>query len=220
MIYPDKIIRSKRKSLAVCIDNFGAVIVRAPLRLSEDKIFAFLQEKESWIQDKKSKKQSVGLSLPPENLDGYTFLILGERCQITLIEGKKIGFDKENYRLFLPKENAKARLQKWLKENAKRIFSNVAEQKAKEMTLSYKSVRISSAKTRWGTCSVDNRLCFTFRLLYAPKDVIEYVIVHELSHVKHKNHSQSFWKEVEKYVPDWKKRRKWLKDHAILMEIF
>ncbi|MBE7084469.1 MAG: M48 family metallopeptidase [Clostridiales bacterium] len=220
MIYPDKIIRSKRKTLAVCIDNLGAVIVRAPLRLSEDKIYAFLQEKEAWIRDKKAKKDAVGLALPPKCLDGYTFLLLGEPCKITLYEGKKIGFDKENGRLFLPQENAQARLLKWLKENAKRIFSTVAEQKAQEMGVHYQSVRISGAKTRWGTCSADNRLCFTFRLLYAPKRVIEYVIVHELSHVRHKNHSRRFWQEVEKYVPDWKERRKWLKERAILMEIF
>ena len=131
-----------------------------------------------------------------------------------------MGFDGERNGLHLPQNNARERLVQWLKENAKRIFADVTEQKAKQMQTSYKSVSVSSARTRWGTCSCDNAVRYTFRLLYAPKDVIEYVVVHELAHTKHKNHSAAFWREVERYVPDWKQKRKWLKTHGILMQIF
>ena len=220
MITPDKIIRSHRKTLAVCIDNFGNVIVRAPKRLSQKHIFDFLAEKEAWIRSKKEEKRGLGMRLPTEDLDGYSFLLLGKNCRIALSEGKKITFDNVNGVLALPKNNAKNRLIKWLKENAKRIFTELTVQKALQMGVSFQSVGISSAKTRWGTCSAENKIRYTFRLLYAPKEVIEYVVVHELAHVRYKNHSASFWKEVEKYVPDWKTRRKWLKDYGALMEIF
>ena len=160
------------------------------------------------------------MPLPPENLDGYTFLLLGNLTTIFLYDEKKVGYDSDNNRIFLPRERAKERLLKWLKENAKRILTTVTQRKAAEMGLSYKSLSITSAKTRWGTCSGDNALRYTFRLLYCPKEVIDYVVVHELSHIRHKNHSRLFWQEVEKYIPDWKARRKWLKSHGILMEIF
>ncbi len=220
MIRADKIVYSNRKTLAVCIDNFGNVIVRAPRRIDEKRISAFLQEKEGWIRKKQVIRKNSGMTLPPENLDGYTFSLLGKGCTLRLYEGRKIVFDGENGRLFLPRTNARARLVKWLKENGKRIFLDVTQRWATRMGVSFASVGISSAKTRWGTCTADNKIRYTFRLLYMPKEVIEYVVVHELAHVRHKNHSAAFWQEVANYVPDWKEKRKFLKAHGCYMEIF
>jgi predicted metal-dependent hydrolase len=220
MIKPDEIIRSRRKTLSISIDSFGRLIVRAPIRFDEERIFAFLKEKESWILRKQAERKGAGMDLPPDNLDGYEFLLLGKKTKIQLVEGTKVGFDAEQNVIYLPHKNAKERLVKWLKENAKRILATVTQQKAKEMQTTFQSVSISSAKTRWGTCSFDNKIRYSFRLLYAPKEVVEYVAVHELAHTKHKNHSPQFWAEVTKYVPDWKQKRKWLKTHAVLMEIF
>jgi predicted metal-dependent hydrolase len=88
------------------------------------------------------------------------------------------------------------------------------------MGASYQSVGITSARGRWGSCSGKNAIHFSFRLIYAPKDVIEYVIVHELAHTKHHDHSKAFWAEVAKFVPDWKVKRAWLKEYGGLMEVF
>lgn len=220
MITPDKIVYSNRRTIAVCIDNFGNVTVRAPKRVDKQQIFAFLEEKRDWIEKKRAQRKNVLTPLPPENIDGYRFLLLGKFCRIRLIDGNSILFDEENYVLGLPKEKTKQRLVKWLKENALRIFEKVTNIQANKMGLTHEGVSISSAKTRWGTCSADNKIRYTFRLLYAPKEVIEYVVVHELAHVRHKNHSAMFWREVEKIIPDWKLRRKWLKEHGALMEIF
>lgn len=220
MIKPDEIIRSNRKTLSLSIDFFGRLIVRAPKRCSEGRIFAFIQEKEAWILRKKAQMAGAGISLPPENLDGYSLLLLGKSCQITLTDDKFVRYELGTNRLFLPKANAKSRLIKWLKENAKRILSEVTQTTAQRMGTSYKSVSISSAKTRWGSCSADNAIRYTFRLLYAPKEVIEYVVVHELAHTKHKNHSAYFWSEVTKYCPAWKAHRLWLRRHGALMQVF
>ncbi len=217
---PDEIIRSKRKTLALSIDGQGRLIVRAPWRYAEEKIFAFIKEKEGWIKKKQAQRRAAAIPLPSENLEGYAFPLLGERTEITLSEGKKVLYDKENKRLFVPKERGKEKLVAWLKRNAKRIFTAVTEQKSKEMGLSYSSVTVTSARTRWGSCTGKNALRYTFRLLYCPREIIEYVVVHELAHIRHKNHSPLFWKEVESYLPDWKEKRKWLKGHGSLMEIF
>ncbi len=219
VVTPDEIIRSNRKTLSISIDARGRLIVRAPRRFANERIFAFLLEKEGWILKKQAERKGAGIDLPPENLQGYAFPVLGKSTRVTLIEGKKVGFDNQG-NLFLPKENAEERLVKWLKENAKRIFAEVTARKATEMGAAYRSVTITSARTRWGSCSADNALRYTFRLLYCPKEIIEYVVVHELAHTKWKNHSKAFWQEVERYIPDWKARRKWLKAHGVLMEIF
>ncbi len=220
MIQPDEIIRSSRKTLAISIDPFGRLIVRAPKTCSKERIFAFIAQKERWILQKKSQTAGAGMRLPPENLYGYTFLLLGKECRIILTDKRNILFDEENYILYLPAKNAENRLIKWLKENAKRIFTIVTERKAQEMGLKFQSVEISSAKGKWGSCSFDNKIRYAYRLIYAPKEMIEYVVVHELSHVRHKNHSSLFWVEVGKYVPDWKIKRKWLKTHGYLLELF
>ena len=220
MIVPDKTVRSKRKTLAVSIDGFGEVTVHAPLKLSQDKIDAFLLEKEAWIRSKQAQRRATGITRPTERLDGYVFLLLGKPCTIRLYDGNTIGYNSETGVLTLPTKNTEKRLKQWLKENALRILTAVTNQTATRMGVTHAGVTVASARTRWGTCSADNRIRYTFRLLYAPKEVIEYVVTHELTHVKHKNHSKAFWQEVAKYVPDWKARRSWLKAHGALMEIF
>ncbi len=220
MLAPDQIIRSNRKTLSVCIDCFGQITVRAPMRYSEERIFAFLQEKERWILRQKAKIKGAGICLPPENLHGYRFLLLGKLCEIRLTDERFIRLNENADCLFLPQKNAQNRLIKWLKDNALRIFTKATKKRAQEMGVSFTSVAITHARGKWGSCSADNKLRFAYRLIYAPKEVIDYVIVHELAHVQYKNHSKFFWLEVEKYLPDYKQKRKWLKDHGILMRIF
>ena len=220
MLQPDEIIRTRRKTLAITIDAFGRLIVRAPYRYDEQRIFAFIQEKEAWILRKKAEKQGAGIELPPENLHGYSLLLLGRKCKLYVTETSLVRYDGETSSLYLPAKNPKERLIKWLKNNAKRILSEATENVAKQMGVAYKSVAINSARGRWGSCSHENAIHYSFRLIYAPKEVVEYVVVHELAHTKHKNHSKAFWQEVEKYVPDWKDKRRWLKVHGALMEIF
>jgi predicted metal-dependent hydrolase len=220
MIQPDQIIRSARKTLSVSIDCFGRVTVRAPMRCATERIFSFLAEKESWIRKKQAEFVAATVALPTDNLQDFPLPILGKIYTICLYEGRLITMDRNENRLYVPTKNAKKRLIAWLKENAERIFIEQTARQAERMHLSYKSVAVSTAKSKWGSCSQDNALRYTFRLLYAPAEVVEYVIIHELAHVKHKNHSPLFWAEVAKYAPDYKARRKWLKNHAALMEIF
>lgn len=220
MIRPDEIIRSNRKTLSISVDSFGRLTVRAPMRCGQERIFAFLREKEDWIRKKQAEKSAYAPTLPPENLDGYTLLVLGKEYRIVLIEGTKIGLNTEDGILYLPKKNTQARLVRWLKENAKRILTEVTARLAEKMGTSFRSVTVTSARSRWGSCSYDNAVRYSFRLLYAPKEVVEYVAIHELAHTRHKNHSAAFWAEVAKYCPDWKEKRKWLKRHSALMQLF
>jgi len=220
MIKPDKILRSTRKTLSVSIDPFGKLIVRAPARLSEERIFAFLQEKEGWIRAHQAKKAGAEARLPTKDLNGYRFLLLGEYYVVFLYGGRKVLCDEVEKRLFVPREKSEEALRKWLKARAEEYFNGLARRLAVEMKTSYKKLSVSSAKSRWGCCTFDNALRFSFRLLYAPETVVRYVVVHELAHTFVKNHSSNFWAVVKAYAPTYKKERQWLKDRAYLMEIF
>lgn len=220
MVYPDEIIRSDRKTLSISIDPFGRLIVRAPKRCGEERIFAFIQEKERWILRKKEEMTGAGIELPSEDLHGYSLLLLGEKYTLLLTDEARISLDTSAKRLYLPRKNAKERLVKWCKDNAKRILTATSEKYAAKMGVTYKKITVTSARSRWGCCTSDNRIRYSYRLIFAPKDVLEYVVVHELSHVLQKNHSPAFWREVQKLVPDWKEKRKWLRTNAALMELF
>ena len=220
MIYPDEIIRSNRKTLSICIDPFGRLIVRAPKRCVDERIFAFIREKESWIKKKQAEKQSAGIQLPGEDLHGYVLPLLGEKYTIVLTNERYITLNTDEKRLYLPSKNAKQRLIKWCKENAKRILEQTSEKYAELMGVAYQNITITSARSRWGCCTRDNRIRYSYQLIFTPKEVVEYVTVHELAHILQKNHSPAFWAVVEKQIPDWKQKRKWLRQHGALMELF
>jgi len=84
--------------------------------------------------------------------------------------------------------------------------------------LKYQKINITSAQKRWGSCSAQNNLNFPQRLALAPNKVIDYVVVHELCHIKEKNHSKNFWQEVAKIMPEYKIHRRWLKNHGYLLK--
>ena len=220
MLQPDEIIRSNRTTLAISVDAFGRLIVRAPKRCAKERIFAFVQDKEAWILRKRAERQEAAIVLPSEDLNGYELTLLGKKYRLCVTDAKRIVVEEDGLTILLPENNPREKLRKWLKENAKRIFTHTTERTAEKMNVHYQSVTVTSARGRWGSCSFNNALHYSFRLLYAPKEIIEYVVVHELSHTKHKNHSAAFWSEVSKYVPDWKEKRAWLKRHGGLMEIF
>ena len=220
MIKPSAIVKTKRKTLSLCVNRLGAIIVRAPLTASDEKIWAFVREKQPWLEKQMRKMEQAGVRLPLQDLDGYEFLLLGENYTVKHYEGDFIRLDKEKKLLFVPEKKTKARITAWLKENARRILTLQTERYAAEMGLRFQSVEISSAKTRWGTCSSEGKIRYTYRLLFAPREVIDYVVVHELAHLIHMNHGKAFWGVVERYIPDYKRRRKWLKDRGALMEIF
>lgn len=100
------------------------------------------------------------------------------------------------------------------KKKARAYIVPRLEEYAKKFGFQYNNVRITSAVTRWGSCSSKRNLNFSYRLILAPKDAIDYVIVHELCHLRQMNHSEKFWKEVENIMPEYKKHEKRLKQHG------
>ena len=99
------------------------------------------------------------------------------------------------------------------KKRAKEYIPSRVESIAKKYWYEYNTIKITSAKTRWGSCTSKKNLNFSYRLILCPNEVIDYVICHELSHLTHMNHSKLFWQEVEKMMPDFKIQDKWLKDN-------
>jgi predicted metal-dependent hydrolase len=101
-----------------------------------------------------------------------------------------------------------------MKKEAKEYIKTRVAKIAEKNEFKYNNIRITSAKTRWGSCSSRKNLNFSFFLIGAPKQTIDYVIVHELAHLREMNHSKNFWQIVENIMPDYKEHKKWLKENG------
>lgn len=119
-------------------------------------------------------------------------------------------FDK-NYHIILPTDKYEDMVRLWMHSDGGKIFRQKLNDFAGQMNVHFNMVRIKNVKTIWGSCSSKKNLNFNFKLFFLPEALIDYVFVHELAHLKHMNHSKDFWSEVEKQIPDYKKRREELK---------
>lgn len=100
------------------------------------------------------------------------------------------------------------------KEEARKIISEKIYSFAKSYNFKFLKLRLSTAKTRWGSCSTTGTISINWHLIFAPEEVLNYVLIHELCHTKHHNHSKYFWNEVEKIIPNYKENRKWLRENG------
>ena len=164
-----KLIRQKRKTLVLRIQDDNSIEVRAPLRTSQRVIDDFVYRHLKWIDKTKAR------------LSKHSSSDLGE---------DEIRNLKRDALLYLTERT--------------KHYSEI-------MNLYPTSIKITSARTRFGSCSYKNSLCFSYRLMLYPKEARDYVVVHELAHIKHKNHGTDFYKTIEKYLPDYKERKKLLK---------
>ena len=221
MKMPNEIIRSKRKTLALIINNKGELIVKAPLKMSEARIIEFVKQKQKWINSKieiSNKFSENNQNLLNDNLENVLFL--GKTYKVVTSNVKDIML--ENDILYYPQNKVlnKEQIIKWLKKEAKKILENRVSIYANIMKVTPNNIGITSAKTRWGSCSGKNNINFTYRLILCPISVVDYVVVHELSHITHKNHSKKFWNCVESFYPSYKKEENWLKTNKGIILIY
>jgi len=105
------------------------------------------------------------------------------------------------------------------KSSSQEMIDKLLEPLAGEMGVRYKKFRLSNAKKRWGSCNARSSINLSWKLVFAPVNVVRYVLVHELCHIKHLNHSKAFWQEVEKHKPDYKNCQKWLRENNYLLSL-
>jgi predicted metal-dependent hydrolase len=213
----DNLVRSHRKTVAILIDRDGRLTVRAPMRLSSARIQAFVESHAGWIARTLARLQAAPPVPAHRYGEGETFLYLGQACPLTIVPASRpaLSFDGAAFRLAkssLPK--APVLFETWYKQQARLFLTGRVSALAAQHAFRYRKIRISSARTRWGSCSSLGTLSFTYRLVMAPAEVIDYVVMHELVHTKVHNHSKTFWNKVAQLMPDYKPRLAWLKKNG------
>ena len=216
----DQIIRTKRKSIALIVKRDGSLVVRAPLRATDKQILELVEQKAGWIKAKQDDARAAyAQANPKEFVSGEGFLYLGRSYPLEIVDGQGeplvLGDGFYLARPFL--NQAEAVFRSWYRKQALWVVSQRVDWYAAKNGFSYKQVKINAAQTRWGSCGPKGSLNFSWRLVMAPMQVIDYVVVHELVHLQVKNHSKDFWAKVKALMPDFKQHREWLAKNGHLL---
>ncbi len=229
--------RPFQRRLRLSVRPCGQVQVTANRTLSEEKILQFLQENQNWLE--KAQRQFLQLRerYPAKQFkEGESFLFLGRPRALRLVtssQRQKVNFTWPSQRgpgaeefwalapesllqLSCPQQRRaefQPALLKFYQGQGRELLTQRVSHYSERMKLWPQALRFASQKTRWGSCSAKGQISLNWRLVAAPPDVLDYVVVHELAHLRHPNHSSAFWALVQEFVPDWRDYRHWLRQH-------
>jgi predicted metal-dependent hydrolase len=219
-----RLLRSKRRTIGFLVDDDGLRIT-APKWVTVVEIENAIREKQRWIFAKLiERRERSARRLQPQMqwVDGAMLPYLGTELtlRIQTIQAAGIVYDESRKELTicLPpdagEQQLKDRVQGWLQLEAKRIFAERLPIYAEKLKVSYRQFALSSATTQWGSCTADGKIRLHWRLIHFALPLIDYVIAHELSHLREMNHSPRFWATVQSVFPEFLAAKKALRDHA------
>lgn len=221
-----EVVRTNRiKSADLKIED-GAVSVVVPIELSLERIEKLLIDKQRWIREKLVLQREAMPVSQKDFISGESFSYLGRNYRlkverapfapVKLIQGRLVatlhsGSDEPHM--------VRNALVRWYRKRAEAKLQEKAKRYAKIAGVEPRSVGIQTFKSRWGSCSAKGDLLFNWKIIMAPNRICDYIVVHELCHLIHHNHSPRFWKEVERVLPDYAERKEWLKANCGSLEL-
>ena len=222
--FPIEIIRTdRRKTFSIKIDK-GKVRIVVPKRLSQKNINAIILKKTPWIRKKIRLQEKIYPLKPKEYVNGETFSYLGKGYRLKLVEngigearlkrGELVLGVSPNLKNDQKLNFVKSRIVQWYKTHAEKILRDKTKKYARKLRLHPKSISVKEYKSRWGSCSIKGEIIYNWKIVLAPKRIVDYVIIHELCHLLHQNHSPEFWRTVENSFLSYKESRQWLKENG------
>lgn len=224
------LVRSNaRRTCSIFVDEKANVSIYVPYQTTHAYIEAFINEKISWI-DKclKVARKNQAIIADKKFDHGGEFLFLGKKYPIDVTESPsqrmRIEFNGQRWMVCLPRElppveregKIKSKLIQWYRQQAEEILGGRIFHYSRLMGVSPKKIAVRSQKRMWGCCDYNRQtIHINWQIILSPIKVVDYVVVHELCHLVHPNHGKLFWRKVEKYMPDFREYKKWLKvNHA------
>ncbi len=201
--------RSRRRTIGLAIDQRG-LRVGAPLQARLGDIETLIREHGQWVLDKLADWQSRPAPGRLAVTEGVVIFTLGEALTVTVTPGSRQRwmFGDQKLHLFVPPAvEARVVVEKALRDKARRVFAERLAHYAPQLGVQAPPLRLSAARTRWGSCSHHGGISLNWRLILMPLPVVDYVVAHELAHLKEMNHSPGFWSVVQQLCPDWRARR-------------
>ena len=216
---------NRRKTSQITVDK-DSVVVRTPVSKRMAEIKEIVDGKKQWIFRKQlqfQKRSSVVQK--PTFIPGSKLSYLGRNITLKILKNRKtesVMLKKDTITISIKskrisKNTIKKLYQKWLMKKATRLFETKVAKLSKKVKLKPSKINIKDLKNRWGSATSDNTINLNMNLIKAPSSVIDYVILHELCHLKIKGHSDKFWSMVKKYMPNYEDQRRWLEINNIIV---
>lgn len=220
--------RSRRKTLSIEISPPDNVLVKAPEGLVDKDILGVVKKKSNWIVQKLMEIRDIDCrSRERQFVNGESFLYLGRRYSLDITLDR--GIDRAEVKLYRgrlmvtsnTKEESVIRdaLIRWYKEKALEKIEDRVSYYQTYFKRKPSKVIVKEQKKRWGTCTSEGKILFNWRCVMMPSYLLDYVVVHELSHLKEMNHSKDFWEEVRRVIPDVEERKRVLKETGMRYQI-
>jgi hypothetical protein len=219
---------SERKTTDIIIERNGSIVVRPPHDYSPEQVDAVVESKRLWIYRNLAEWRDLNsTAIVREWVNGETFLYLGRSYRLSLVSEQDCDLILKEGRFFLHR----GLIEKGSSTSAKLAFEHYYTNKgidrisqrvkyfAEKVGVVPASVKIKELSYRWASCSKTDALTFHWKCMMAPPKIIDYIVVHELCHIHHRNHTDAFWNEVDKVMPDYRERKNWLKKNGANMDL-
>ncbi|MDD5461073.1 MAG: SprT family zinc-dependent metalloprotease [Methylococcales bacterium] len=221
------VTRSSRRTTAVIKIRHGKVSVIVPDRFPMARIESLVLDKSRWIKEKLAIQNDIIAIKPKQFVSGESFSLLGQEHVLKVESGSYPAIRLHQGELVVSVKDKiandslkiRAQLIKWYKQQAEAELTERTGRLADIIGVKPTSVNIKSFKSSWGNCSVAGGINYNWKLVIAPERIVDYVVIHELCHILHHNHSPAFWRAVVKHCHDYPERRAWLKINGGRLEI-
>lgn len=214
--------RYRRITLSILEDRLR---ISTPKNVSPKQLQELLLAKQEWILKHWLEKQKT-LERPVRYTDGEHFLYRGNMIELKIIRHPRkmiqVLLEGQVLMVHMPQDlqdkdlvlNVQMALVSWYKAQARRVLQDMLDKHARQMQVFFQIFRLKEQKTRWGSCSSKGNINLNWRIIMAPDEAIDYIIIHELAHLTHLNHSELFWQRVATFMPDYAEWKQWFKDHG------
>jgi predicted metal-dependent hydrolase len=216
--------RSERKTASIYIERDGEVSVFVPDELTDLQVEELLENKRRWIYRNQAEWKDLNATrVQREFVNGEGFLYLGRTYRLKLVDEQEALLVLRDGHFCLLSDgstpNADAAFKEFYRNKGRVRISERVSFFEERMGVKCKSIRVMELKNRWASCTTDGGLNFHWKCMMAPPVVLDYIVVHELAHLIHANHTKAFWNEVDKVLPDYADLKEWLRVHGAGMSL-
>lgn len=219
---------STRKTTDIVIERNGKIIVRPPAGYTPEQVDAVVESKRHWIYRNLAEwKDLNATAVTREWVNGETFLYLGGAYRLKLVSGESKPLLLKDGRFCLDRavverggaDAARAEFETFYAEKGAQRFADRVAYYAPKVGVSPATIKVKDMGYRWASCGRNGVVNFHWKCMMAPPRIIDYIVVHELCHFHHKDHSQAFWNEIDKVMQDWRERKDWLRQRGAGLDL-
>jgi len=209
----------RRKSLQLTVDRGGELIISAPEGCAPAQLEEFVREKRFWLYTKLAEKEALRRPAPPkEFVSGEGFPYLGRSYRLLLVDKQDVPLKLERGRFKLRRDDAadgRRQFVTWYTDHARRWLPRRIDEFAPRIGVEPAGLDVRDLGFRWGSCGHDGTVYFHWTTILLPPRIVEYIVVHELAHLHERHHTPEFWQRVERTLPDYEARKRWLAENGM-----